>query len=249
MTSTAFATPALDVFDIIEKAQAAPSVNALTLLFGTSFDSFGYTSFVMTNVLNAAGAAQVDARFGCPNLTWRSHYTGQNYQLHDDLIPRVKTGHEPFTWRDSLAYGISKSTLRMFDEAKELGVGDGFVLPVHYADHSSTAVLLTRPDPAEIGPNNRARLFLLSSYFASVGKRLEEGTLPPQQKESQVLSPRQRECLQWVRAGKSDWDISVILNLSEHTVNEHLEAARKRLGVRTRTQAVIEAIARGLIQL
>lgn len=249
MTITAFATPALDVFDVIEKAQAARSIDSLSLLFGTSFGSFGYSSFVLTNVLNAAGAAQVDARFGCPNLTWRAHYTALNYHLLDDLIPRVKLDHEPFTWRDSVTSGISKSTIRMFGEAKELGVADGFVLPVHYADHSSTAVLLTRPDAAEIGPNNRARLFLLSSYFASVGKRLQEGAAPPQPKESQLLSPRQRECLQWVRAGKSDWDISVILNLSEHTVNEHLEAARKRLGVRTRTQAVIEAIARGLIQL
>ena len=67
--------------------------------------------------------------------------------------------------------------------------------------------------------------------------------------EKPALTKRQLECLKWVRAGESSWEIGRILNLSEHTVNEHLQAARRRLGVRTTTQAVLEAAARGLIKL
>lgn len=62
-----------------------------------------------------------------------------------------------------------------------------------------------------------------------------------------MLTERQRECLAWVREGKSSTDIGVILGLSRHTVNDHIAAACERLGVRTRTQAVAEAIVRGLI--
>ena len=64
-----------------------------------------------------------------------------------------------------------------------------------------------------------------------------------------MLTTRQIECLAWVREGKSSADIGVILGLSRHTVDEHLTAACDRLGVRTRTQAVAEAIERGLLSV
>ncbi len=62
-----------------------------------------------------------------------------------------------------------------------------------------------------------------------------------------MLTARQLECLYWVMAGKSPADIGVILGTSRHTVDEHIPAACRRLGVRNPTQAVAAAIARGLL--
>ena len=61
-----------------------------------------------------------------------------------------------------------------------------------------------------------------------------------------ALTRRQRECLAWVEQGKSSTDIGAILGLSPETVNEHVGEACRRLGVRTRVQAVVAARARGL---
>lgn len=58
---------------------------------------------------------------------------------------------------------------------------------------------------------------------------------------SWVLTPRQMECLKWVARGKSDWEIAQLIQLSPHTVHRHIEAAKKRLNVATRVQAVVEA--------
>lgn len=60
------------------------------------------------------------------------------------------------------------------------------------------------------------------------------------------LTRRQRECLTWVEQGKSSSDIGVILGLSPETINEHVGEACRRLGVRTRIQAVVTARAQGL---
>jgi DNA-binding CsgD family transcriptional regulator len=62
------------------------------------------------------------------------------------------------------------------------------------------------------------------------------------------LTSRQRECLRWVAQGKSSGDIGAILGLSPRTVDDHLNFACQRLGVRTRVQAAIAAIALGLIE-
>lgn len=63
------------------------------------------------------------------------------------------------------------------------------------------------------------------------------------------LTRRQLQCLAWVAAGKSAGDIGAILSLSPRTVEDHLAAAARALGVRTRVQAVVRAQALGLLIL
>ncbi len=53
-----------------------------------------------------------------------------------------------------------------------------------------------------------------------------------------LLSPREREVLEWLRLGKTSWDISVILRISERTVNYHVQNIIHKLGVVNRMQAV-----------
>ena len=55
------------------------------------------------------------------------------------------------------------------------------------------------------------------------------------------------EILAWVAAGKSDWAIGRILNISGKTVNFHVENAKRKLGVGTRVQAALAAMRSGLI--
>jgi DNA-binding CsgD family transcriptional regulator len=52
------------------------------------------------------------------------------------------------------------------------------------------------------------------------------------------LTGREREALTWVSEGKSDWEIAMILGLSETTVRFHVDNARKKLGAVNRAQAV-----------
>jgi DNA-binding CsgD family transcriptional regulator len=61
------------------------------------------------------------------------------------------------------------------------------------------------------------------------------------------LTARQIECLRWTARGKSSWDISQILGISPRTVDEHLDNACRRLGVKRRSQAAVEAAKAGLL--
>jgi DNA-binding CsgD family transcriptional regulator len=63
------------------------------------------------------------------------------------------------------------------------------------------------------------------------------------------LSRRERQCLELAAQGKSDWVSSRILGLSERTVHNHVENAKRRLQVATRMQAVMHALAGQQISL
>ncbi len=53
------------------------------------------------------------------------------------------------------------------------------------------------------------------------------------------LSPREIELLSWAAQGISNKEIGIILNISLHTVTKHLEHIYTKLGVCSRTAAVV----------
>lgn len=65
--------------------------------------------------------------------------------------------------------------------------------------------------------------------------------------EFNPLTGRQREVLAQCAQGKSDWEIAQLLDISPATAHEHIEAAKRRLGVRTRVQAAVLATQKGWI--
>lgn len=58
---------------------------------------------------------------------------------------------------------------------------------------------------------------------------------------------REKEVLQWLKQGKTSWEISVILNVSEATINFHVKNIKKKLNAVSRSQAVATAIQYGVI--
>jgi DNA-binding CsgD family transcriptional regulator len=56
-----------------------------------------------------------------------------------------------------------------------------------------------------------------------------------------VLTAREREVLDWLAAGKTNRDIAAILGRSTRTVEKHLERIYQKLGVETRTAAVMRS--------
>jgi len=63
------------------------------------------------------------------------------------------------------------------------------------------------------------------------------------------LTTREIEVLQSMAEGKSNKEIGVALFISEGTVKTHVNSIHEKLGVSDRTEAVIVALKRGIIQL
>jgi DNA-binding response OmpR family regulator len=62
------------------------------------------------------------------------------------------------------------------------------------------------------------------------------------------LNSREIETLTWSARGKTSDEIAQILDLTKRTVDFHLDSARAKLGVATRTQAVVTAVTGRLIE-
>ena len=60
------------------------------------------------------------------------------------------------------------------------------------------------------------------------------------------LTAREAEVLRWLSTGKTDRDIGDILAISRRTVHKHLQRIYEKLGVETRTAAVVRAMSLGI---
>ena len=61
------------------------------------------------------------------------------------------------------------------------------------------------------------------------------------------LTPRERDALALVAEGKTDWEVSVILAISEATARFHIDNGRSKLGAVNRAQAVAKLVHQRLI--
>lgn len=69
----------------------------------------------------------------------------------------------------------------------------------------------------------------------------------PQERTIAPLSKRECEVLDWVSLGKSSWEISQLLGISEHTVKFHVSGILRKLDATSRSQAVAIALQMGML--
>jgi len=92
-------------------------------------------------------------------------------------------------------------------------------------------------DVREILPSLPDFLFFAHHIFCAARLHSGKWTRPTAQ-----LNDHECEILRWCAIGKTSWEIGQILGLAECTVNYHLQAAARKLGVKGRRAACAQAI-------
>lgn len=173
---------------------------------------------------------------------WQKYYFEKNYVTIDPVITRACQAYVPYRW-DQLR-DLTNPQKRMFKEATEAGLRHGITVPVHGPNGSVFVASVASPhtDIDHLRSLSVANVLVTQVYSVLVGMRHPGAPSAPVS-----LTVRERECLIWSARGKSSWDIGVILNISDNTVNFHLKNAMEKLKASTRVLAIVKAIRMGLI--
>jgi len=123
----------------------------------------------------------------------------------------------------------------LIEFAAALGFDDVLLLQVRNQGALEGVVVLAGQQPV-LPPVVRSSLHLLG-HIAFAGAAV--GTF---RRAGGTLSVRETECLRLAAQGNTDAAIGRLLSISPRTARFHLENAKKKLGVTTRTQAVAEAL-------
>ena len=222
----------------------AETVDELQRAVQPVFAALGYPWFAAASFFNAERKPLTRVLLGHFHPEWAERYTSRNYSSQSQISQELLNCSSPYSWSEVIKRReIRPSQRRIWDEAREFGITDGLFVPVSWGNGSYSAVVLGGTRPPVDDPAHRTMAEVVAAYYGQHGRRL-----CGKQRPNRSLSPRQRDCLTWVALGKSSMDIGEILGISVETVNEYVAGACSKLGVRTRTQAVLEAIWSGQIR-
>ncbi|GAB5508183.1 MAG: LuxR family transcriptional regulator [Rhizobiaceae bacterium] len=178
-------------------------------------------------------------------MDWLERYVTRNYVDHDPLVQYMRKSPSYVKWSDAAAaIDLDRNAREVYCDAGAYKLNDGYALPLVTLEGDIVMVSLggERVDLDD----HAVRLISLASTYA-IGRAIQLGSETPMIDHRPELTPREKECMRWAAAGKSEWEISQILGISEHTSEKHLLNAKAKLGAANRVQAIAEAIRHGYI--
>jgi LuxR family transcriptional activator of conjugal transfer of Ti plasmids len=239
---------AAGVANFVEKLEAADGISAIYDLIDSELTSRGFDHFAYLILQPPEGPLE-PLYIGSYREDWSEHYLTQDYVNVDPVMSTAANTVAPFTWNDLYAHQPGKSRQRqMLDEAGDFGLRNGMTIPVHGPARAfatfNVAASVGEAETAELWARHKYDLHIiaLNSHEQIIKTAYAEASRAPVH-----LSPRERECLLWTSRGKTAWEISVILSISQDTVLHYLRCANEKLGVNNKTHAVVKALVTGLI--
>lgn len=241
------------ILDLAERLDAARSLDAV---WAATAPALASREVEWLHHAYCAVAPEAEARpssmlrFTTLPPDWSAHHAEQRYWLVDASVTHC--GRSLAVMPTGLEFAEAAGDAgwaRMCADAEGIGIGCGLAVPLRGSPGSSFggAALLTRLKGARFAAWRQAqgRVAVLMTQMATQRVlELAELDAPAPRR----LSPRERECLVWLATGLRSDRIAERLGLSRATVDLHLARARRRLGARTREQAVARALAFGLLQ-
>lgn len=178
---------------------------------------------------------------------WRERYDAEHLAYVDPTVSHCLVRSVPIVWEPDAFSGPAARAL--YEEACGYGIRSGVTLPVHGPNGEFGVLSFASDAPADAKFAREVRaimpdLSLIRDYAFESSQPL---MMPQPVEQAPKLTRRELEVLKWVMAGKSSWEISRITGCSEATVNFHMANVRQKFNVNTRQQAVVKAIALGLI--
>ena len=176
---------------------------------------------------------------------WLLEYQQNDFVRHD-LLPMVaRFSAQAFTWLEALGGRTPTIKQREHHEwTNGLGIVDALAVPIHYPGGDLGLCVSIANHPID-DSFERDALQMVSLFTYQRCRQLgghSETSFAPR-----LLTPRETDCMRWALKGKSDKDIGEILEISHTTVKFHIERVKKKLDVKTRTQAVATLVSLGYL--
>ncbi|UXY16135.1 autoinducer binding domain-containing protein [Chitiniphilus purpureus] len=206
----------------------------------------GFDAFLYGGRFHFDGARHVQQIESNYDPAWREKYDQRCYMQIDPVVCHSLTSVSPLIWNEGMYVNETQRNLR--EEARMHGLSEGMSLPVHSRNGDVALLSLAIAHSDNDARRHVREMLMCGSLLATLTheamRRIIKGqhmALPPK------LTKREAEILKWVAGGKSTWEISRLVSISEHGVSYHMRNILQKFDVTNRHQAVAKAVAFGLI--
>lgn len=240
--------PIVNHFDLIQSfiecCESGAPLGVLASAFRTTIERMGFRYFACCSHVDPLRPPRHAVLLHNYPRDWERVFSELKLHEIDPVLMHAEQTLLPFFWdAPKFRDGLTAPQQEILTEAARLGLGHGYTVPIHppWGSGALSASCSVVPDSDSIDAHSYFDVPLMAMYLYEAASRAQG--LPPQvDRRDHPLSLRERQCLELVAEGKSDRAIGQILGIGETTAHTHVERAKRRLGVATRSQAVVQAL-------
>lgn len=175
---------------------------------------------------------------------WQKRYETENYLAIDPSVAQARQSPDPLIWSDVLFRNASF----FWEDARAAGLKFGWAQSNTDAAGVASMLTLSRSSQPitrlELDENEIKMRWLVNVAHLTLSKRISTRFANPNEVK---LTSREKEVLKWTGSGKTSYEISCLLTISENTVNFHIKNSILKLGAANKTAAVVQAFMTGLL--
>lgn len=176
-------------------------------------------------------------------LEWVNLYMKEKYNEVDPILRSHFGRFSTQIWSETYRRAVSPGERKFIKSADGFGLSEGITLGVASPQQRVGSVFSFAGRSMSDHSRHATLLEYLIPHLHVASMRI----LSPPPMQEMPLSHREREVLDWMKEGKTSWEISQILHISERTVNFHVQNILVKLQASTRGHAIALAIQQGLI--
>lgn len=233
--------------DLLEVSQAADKAALHARLVGLA-QALGFPYLSATLVVEQPGAPAIMVSVDERPDEYADILSDASKGRKDPVLQRLKQASTPFIYDQSFYAAAGAGEL--WEEQARFGYRNGVAMALHLPGGRHFLLGVDRPEALPRNEKTLTRLLadlqLLAVHTQEAAVRLlldeamAAGDIP-------MLTQRELEVLRWTMIGKDTWSVAQILDITESTANFHLRNAQRKLGVSSKFQAVLRAMALGLL--
>ncbi|MEM6625110.1 MAG: LuxR family transcriptional regulator [Pseudomonadota bacterium] len=234
----------IEVLDTLAEIDDARTTDGVLGVFSSFIRKLGFERFFVSQLVNPLNP-KLHKAMSYSNFPGQivEYQLEKGHLLRDPVIIYAMRSRRPFSWAEAFKFERRYGNGPVQQIARDFDLNDGIMLPMRRPGSVDGGVSLAT-NKVDISKDDFAALQLVSMHFYY---RLEDMQPPVPVVPDVKLAPRERDVLQYAAVGKTVWEMSVIMSISEAAVKDALVRARRKLNCVNTTQAVSRAIARDLI--
>ena len=207
--------------------------------------NLGYKFCGFSIISNSVGANANPVNLNNFPPEWNIQYEKNNTRQVDPIVAHCNHTMLPVVWSEELFSG----TPWLWQLLQQQGLQHGWSQAIHDEETGLNSILSLARSHCPISAYELYENLGFSVFISRHLHALALGMQPkkPVRPKSPSLSRRELEVLKLSADGKTAFEVSRILSLSERTINFHVHKAIEKLGVSNKIAAVIAAARSGAI--
>lgn len=228
----------------VAQVPAVPSLRQLAEEAMRAIESTGLDTIQAGTFPSVGDPEKAQFHFGNWPDAWMELYLSKFIRV-DPLPEEVRLRMQPFTWTEFRArQPLLPEAREAMDTVVAWGWKEGFVIPIHGPGSFVGIVSFCGHEVQPLDPFTRAIVTSVGLIAFARGLELHNGAeqagVPP-------LTAAEKRVMRLVAAGSTDAEVARTLGIAPTTARFHVDAVKRKLRVRTRSEATGTVVRLGLI--